>query len=371
MGSSNNEEIISNVSPHTIKKFEIIEEYAKTWIYKLLNCDDCKYVVFVDCMCNSGVYLDDDDNIIYGTPIRISKLIHQAMSKYPQKRAILYFNDLSIKKINELIKHLPRNTHNFGIRISCKDGNQLLKEIKNDLCCTNNLHYLLVYDPYQAIIDWEAIEPFLNHWGEVIINHMVSDSLRGVKLAKKEKTIEKYQQTYQTQIYELIQYGSNRKAFETRIEDIITKLHKKNNMYYVAAFPFFNSKNALVYTLIHCTNSMQGFKLYKKTAWKIFGGKSSAKNTSGIENQLVLDFTNQEELVVTLESDEYCYNVHDITQYLINNFKGQNEVSEEDIWKCLDNHPIFPSDGYKREIKHCLKEQGYISKYKKISFNRS
>ena len=48
--------IISKASPHTIKKFELIEEYIKSWAQKLLLTESCNGLIFIDCMCNSGVH---------------------------------------------------------------------------------------------------------------------------------------------------------------------------------------------------------------------------------------------------------------------------------------------------------------------------
>lgn len=107
---------------------------------------------------------------------------------------------------------LPSNAPNFEIITSCGDGNDLLKQIATELSNQSKYHYLLVYDPYKAELDWNAIEPFLNCWGEVIINHMLSDSIRGVSLARRDDVIERYEQTYLTDIRELISFGSDRKA---------------------------------------------------------------------------------------------------------------------------------------------------------------
>ena len=68
------------------------------------------------------------------------------------------------------------------------------------LSSEKNKSFLLIYDPFKATIDWKAIMPFLNNWGEVIINHMVSDSMRAVKMAKSETAIRKYENTYLTDI---------------------------------------------------------------------------------------------------------------------------------------------------------------------------
>ena len=65
MSSSNISKIISDAHPHTVKKFELIETYIKAWAQILLQNDNCNGVIFIDCMCNSGVYNDDNGNTVY------------------------------------------------------------------------------------------------------------------------------------------------------------------------------------------------------------------------------------------------------------------------------------------------------------------
>ena len=42
--------VISKASPHTIKKFELIEEYIKSWAQKLMLTESCNGLIFIDCM---------------------------------------------------------------------------------------------------------------------------------------------------------------------------------------------------------------------------------------------------------------------------------------------------------------------------------
>ena len=368
MSSANNDEVISRASPHTIKKFELIETYVKTWAQKLLNNQYCNGLVFIDCMCNSGEYYDDNHKQVFGTAVRVSKVLREAAGQYPGKQISLYFNDISDEKVCHLEQLIEKDKSNFHIHTSIGDGNELLKKIGQNLSHISNIYYLLVYDPYDATIDWNAIFPFLNNWGEVIINHMLSDSVRAVKMAKTKAAIDKYEQTYLTDIENLIPYGSDKAAYEKRIEEIIVALRRKQNRkYYIAAFPFFNSKNSIVYNLIHCTSNIAGFKLYKETAWKTFGGKSSTKDTHGEENQLVMDFEGHG--CATTKTDEYCYYVKDIAKYLQTIFEGQQGVKLDEIWAVLDEHPIFPSDGFKPQIKKELSQNyGATISRESISF---
>ena len=111
-------------------------------------------------MCNSGIFTDDAGKAVEGTPIRVARIIADSMKNYPDKKAVLYFNDNDPDKIAELQNHLPPNIDNFRIHITCKDGNNLLKTLKTLLLRLNDLHYLLFYDPYAASIDWEALAPY-------------------------------------------------------------------------------------------------------------------------------------------------------------------------------------------------------------------
>jgi three-Cys-motif partner protein len=378
MANSNNDEIISSVSPHTIKKFELIEAYVVAWAHKLLEygrrSGNCNGIVFIDCMCNSGVYRDEETGeIVEGTPIRVARVLADVMREqnYQAQQAWLYFNDLSQAKITELRKHLPDDTRNFHIYPSVGDGNDLLKRIGSKLTPQTKVHYLLVYDPFQATIDWVALLPFIRNWGEIILNHMVSDSIRAVSQAKRPATISKYESTYLAKIEDLIDFGSDRDAFEQRIRDIITVLNGENHKrYYIASYPFFNSRNSVVYNLLHCTSNIEGFKLYKSTAWATFGDRSSGKKPTKIDpNQLTFDFTaGTSEPVMTTTTDESCYYVQDIVKFIIATFNGKMDVPLTDIWAALDEHPVFPSDLYKTRIKELLKEQGYKVHRSSIDF---
>ena len=98
MANSNNDEIISSVSPHTIKKFELIEAYVVAWAHKLLEygrrSGNCNGIVFIDCMCNSGVYRDEETGeIVEGTPIRVARVLADVMREqnYQAQRLLKTF----------------------------------------------------------------------------------------------------------------------------------------------------------------------------------------------------------------------------------------------------------------------------------------
>jgi three-Cys-motif partner protein len=349
--SGRRKNVISKASPHTIKKFELIEEYIKSWAQKLMLTDSCNGLIFIDCMCNCGVYTNDAGEIVKGTALRVSEALLNVARLYPNKTVQIYLNDKDKNRVDELEKHLPQNERNFQIVTSRLDAHELLRTIGPQLYQAGHLHYFLFYDPYDADIDWEALLPFFRNWGEVVINHMVSDPVRAITSAKKKTTKEKYENTYLEDFEKLVPFGSDKAAYEARVEEIINSL-KGTRRYFVSAFPFYNTQNSHMYNLIHCTSNKEGFKLYKKSAWKVFGNQSSTKNSPESE-QLSFDSYG----IITNETDESCFHVSDISRYLQQNFKGRKQVQLTEMWELLDDHPIFPSEGYRNEIKKDLSER--------------
>lgn len=357
--SGRRKSVISKASLHTIKKFELIEEYIKSWAQKLMLTDSCNGLIFIDCMCNCGVYTNDAGETIKGTALRVSEALLNIARTYPNKAVQIYLNDKDKNRVDELEKHLPQNERNFQIVTSRLDAHELLRTIGPQLYQTGHLHYFLLYDPYDANIDWEALLPFFRNWGEVMINHMVSDPVRAITSAKRKTTKEKYENTYLEDFEKLVPFGSDKTVYEARVEEIIRSL-KGTRRYYVSAFPFYNTQNSLMYNLIHCTSHKEGFKLYKKSAWKVFGAQSSTKH-SPESGQLSFNFDG----VITTEADESCFHVIDIAKYLQQSFKGREKVPLDEMWSLLDDHPIFPSDGYRNEIKKDLIE-GYDARIEQI-----
>lgn len=71
---------------------------------------------------------------------------------------------------------------------------------------------------------------------------------------------------------------------------------------------------------------------------------------------------------MTTTTDESCYYVQDIVKFVVATFSGRMDVPLNEVWAVLDEHPIFPSDLYKDQIKKRLKEQGYKVHRSSIDF---
>ena len=365
---------IDEIAPHTIHKINLVKAYVEEWAQKLLNNSYCNHLFFIDCMCNCGEYKDKHNagNIIKGTPYYVAKYLREISQDYPSKKIYAVFNDLDTKKIDHLTNLFTQegiaDTNNFKCCIRNKDASLLLKDISKSILNHSDVHYLIFYDPYQAKINWEPLVPFFNKWGELIMNHMISDTIRTMSVAKSANAIGKLKSTYLTDFSSLVPCGNDRAAYEKLFEKIIRSFRYIDRKYYVSFFPFFNSKNALVYDLVHCTSNIEGFKLYKKCAWKVFGGQSSGKTSKFAPNQMALNF-NMDGIIHDV--DDNCYTLNNIVDFIIKEYSDRGDVSKDEIWELLDYHPVFPSDGFKKEIASLLKKRGCIIKQSSIIFKRN
>lgn len=351
-------ETITKISPHTVKKFELIEKYVDEWARKILGFNGTnglpgsKGIIYIDCMCNSGIY-EVDGNTVEGTALRVAKKLNEIISNYPGKEAILIFNDLLSERVEVLRTEIEKaNLNNIIVSYNNGDCDVFLKGL-NLSDYQQRYNTLLLYDPYKADIDWSAVKPFLNCWGEVIINHMSFDTTRGISQAKKQAVISRYEETYQSNISQLL--STDKAGLDNIVVSIIrNNVNKDSSGYYVSLAPFYNRTNGKLYSLIHCSSNVEGTKLYKKITWKTFGDKSSMKNTHGAEAQLMLDLDGTG--FVDTPTNDQCYYVQDIAKYIYEKYNTRGEVELSEIYADLDVHPIFPSDGYKDAIKRELKQ---------------
>ena len=131
--------LVKSIGKHSVHKFDLIENYVKSWSQKLMNNQFCSELVFIDCMCNCGEYICDGKQVL-GTPVRIANLLRDVSFQYPHKKISLYFNDIDGNKINYLSKLLPANTRNFSIYLSANDGNEMIENLGRRLFGKKSIH---------------------------------------------------------------------------------------------------------------------------------------------------------------------------------------------------------------------------------------
>ena len=104
--------VISKASSHTIRKFELIEEYIKSWAQKLMLQESCNGLIYIDCMCYMGIYTYDSGKTVEGSPGRVANVLLDVARTYTDKAVHPIFNDIDRVRVDELRKHLPQDERN-------------------------------------------------------------------------------------------------------------------------------------------------------------------------------------------------------------------------------------------------------------------
>lgn len=136
---------ITNITRHKIK---YISDYINNWLYVVENHHESKYINFIDCMCNAGVYNDGT----LSTAIEVLKLFKIHSINHPEKTYNLFLNDIDssrVEVIGQLIQKLNINAVNIKVYYDSMDVNDYLKSFKKYF---QNFIYgsysVLFVDPY-------------------------------------------------------------------------------------------------------------------------------------------------------------------------------------------------------------------------------
>ena len=68
-------------------------------------------------------------------------------------------------------------------------------------------------------------------------------------------------------------------------------------------------------------------------------------------------FTDDGDIVLGTSADESCYNLRDAAKYVQDHFVGKADISNDEVWAYLGEHPVFPTRDYKNKIKDVLKRE--------------
>lgn len=152
-------EVIEKVAPHTIKKCELIEHYVDEWARKILGFngmngrDGSKGIIYIDCMSNSGLYYDSDDNLVDGTALRVAKRLNDILPKYPDKMGYVMFNDISQEKIDCLKREIDKlKLSNITVGLTAAMETNLLENLTSRNCRKSAEHYYCMIRIKQLLI---------------------------------------------------------------------------------------------------------------------------------------------------------------------------------------------------------------------------
>lgn len=256
---------IEEKKPQTTFKIKYITNYVEKWLYVFSSKDDIKYINFIDCMCNAGVYQDGD----LGTAIEVLKLFVQFAKNHKEKIFNLYLNDINKHRIG-IIQKLCNETGYFNykniyVNYDNLDVNDYITKITNASMLNLFGATILYVDPYNfGTVKVPVLKKFISeHYCEVLYNVFTSDVTRNGFNQKILNCIDisnKYIKTEE----ELLAY---------MVEEL-----KRNKMKFYFYYTFKNQNNTELYKILYLTPNKTGLEKLKDTLWEVFKGKEFHRN---------------------------------------------------------------------------------------------
>ena len=306
-------------------KHRVLEAYSKVYMSKLgANTN----TLFVDCHGGCGAYLDVNNNIYYGSSVRVYQACEQVFSKR-QTTNYIAISERDKKNCDNLYKVLT-DLKVKNAKIYNEDYIDLLDDKK--LTEFYQLHPTLFFiDPF-GYYDTPMckMKKLMNSYGnEILINFMFDFLNRGIGVSSIDKD-------RLTSFFGTDEWLHAQKLSGIERESYLVNLYKKKlkettNAKYVFAYRLcYPNKNQTYYYLIHATNHIDGMTLMKSCFASINNGRVEYLGKLNDSYSLFdMDYFKQSEISDLLKNK---YTGKNITfQMILENIIEDTAILEKDL----------------------------------------
>jgi three-Cys-motif partner protein len=248
----------------TLAKLEIFEKYIDSWLPTFIMADfNKKPIQIFDLFAGSG----SDVNGVFGSPLRIIKIISKHKDKLVQKnkKVKIFLNDLDSKKINSLKKKVDRiiADHSLLNSVEVVVSNSSFKE------CLKSYNQELKIGCNLIVIDQngfkEVDEPIFQYMiGLSTTEFMFFISSSFIHRFVEQDEVKKYHPKFDS---EKIKNTPRRKIHNTICEEF-KKYVPANIKSYLIPFSIMKEDNNNIYGIIFVTTHPLGADKFLRTVWK-------------------------------------------------------------------------------------------------------
>ncbi len=321
-------------------KIRYVTEYVSQWLYVCTNTSRFSNINFIDCMCNSGIYSDNE----LCTSMRVLELFIDKALKYPMKRFNLFLNDYCPEKIDACRKVSERLSNkkppNIYVNFDNKDVNVYLQDKILTEETKLNAATILYIDPYDiGTVKIDCVKSFVqSNYCEVLFNLFTSDYVRNGIDSRIVNCLG------------IVEPLSKDDLVTSFINEI-----KVSHLKFAFSYKFHNSKNTELYQIIFFTPHKVGLKKLKDALWSVFNGKYYHKNTDTERySQSLFTEDDEKDSLLGIHSEQAQTD-------LLKKFEGL-EKSYEDIEEFLIERTMMRSSDVIRRVLKPLITKGKIVK---------
>lgn len=256
---------LDEIKEQSRKKIELVDEYVDNWLYVVENVSGKNEIIFIDCMCNSGIYKNNEK----GTAVVVLEKFVKHAKEHPYKKYELYLNDYDKDKII-ILKNVMDNIDrpaNVLINYSNTDVNAYLHSLKRNKKF-NNAFILIFVDPFNfGTVDINNFCSLLNvTYCEILFNFFTSDIRRNIHNEYAPNKMEKIKSSLSD--FMSTDYKNDRECLNYFIQN----LKKCRYIKYTFSIEFRNKNNQNLYYLVYATPNIEGLNKLKESIWKVFKG---------------------------------------------------------------------------------------------------
>ena len=302
---------LNDIKAQTTYKINYVSSYIQKWILVHLNRPGIKEIIFVDCMCNAGIYKDGN----FATSMRVLQIFIDAAQHHKDKQFRLFLNDKDRDKV-EIIRmvadKLLNANPNENVRVFFQNDD--VNEYLNDKTIFHRNFdkesaIVLYVDPYDfGTVNIDILSEFIkNTYCEVIFNFFISDYVRNKIDSRIQACI-----------------GSVDIQNKEQLVSLIQGRLRVGKMKYSFSYSFKTSTNSELYQILFITPNIRGLELLKNTLWDTFDGREFYQNSNLLPEQISL-FSSELDKEMRLE-----YYSNEAKEMLLSKFAGR-DVSFDEI----------------------------------------
>lgn len=293
-------------------KHRVIETYAKVYMSKLGARSN---TLFVDCHGGCGAYVDQNNNLYFGSSIRVHQVSESVFAHRQTKNGIIICES-DTKTYENLIK-VVGDLKIRDIMIFPNNYNEVLRK-PNVIEYYQKYPTLFFIDPFGYYdTPMENMRNLMRPFGnEIIINFMFDFLNRGISISA-------IQEDQLTSFFGSNEWCKARELSGLERERFLVNLYKKNlkkktGAKYVFAYRLcYPNRNQTYYYLIHATKNIQGIGCMKECFALINNGRVEFLGKRNSEISLFdMDFFKQNEI-----------------NYLLKNKYAGRKISFQEMWE--------------------------------------
>lgn len=332
-----NDNLLDSKKEQTGRKVELIKTYVELYLLVQLNRQEIKNIIFIDSMCNAGMYDDGD----FCSSIEVLLLFIKKAQNDTIHEFHLVVNDKDLNRIKSTewlfykVKSLLGDSNNVKFHKFNKDVNEFLncfdseKNLGIQKYEKNSM--ILFVDPYNYnSVKFESIEFFLSrYYCELFYNFFSSDYTRN-----KSKYICNG---------EVFGFPSSLTPDELA-EEMRKRLKTNTKIKYCFSYNFKTMKQVDLYQIIFATPNAKGLEKLKEAIIKVF--KCNVEHVNSAQTDQLSLFPAE----IELETNRINYAI-EARNKILERFSGQT-INYNDIeMYILENTVLSATD----IIKYCLK----------------